>query len=182
MDPTEPPIPDKISNRNRELPDLSLRVFTSHIVHTNMNNMRSKEASKIDLYKIRVYYDGLCRVCDREMSHYRKLSGAENIEFIDICSRSFDAIQEGLDPHEVHRVFHVRKIDGSLVTGLDAFIEIWDQLPRYRWLAAIARKNWSRKILNPCYSLFIKVRPWLPRKTPNLDCSQSPYCEVNKNQ
>ena len=127
---------------------------------------------------VRVYYDGLCHLCSREIEHYRRQSGSENLHFIDITSENFDAAREGLDPFLVHKEMHVKRQDGSVKTGVDAFIEIWDHLPRYRWAVKAARSNFLKPLLHFGYALFARIRPWLPKR--KKSCSSSPYCETHR--
>lgn len=127
---------------------------------------------------VTVYYDGLCRLCSREIEHYRRQKGAENIRFMDITSAQFDAAKEGVDGRKVHQVMHVRK-GQNIYTKVDAFIEIWKQLPRYSWAATWARKPVIRWVLDGGYEIFAKVRPYLPRKKQN--CEDSPFCELKGN-
>ncbi len=123
-----------------------------------------------------VYYDGLCRVCSREIDHYRTLSASRPLRFLDITAPEFSAEAEGVDPVQVHKYMHVKRADGSLSLGVDAFIEIWSSLPRYQWAARLARKGAVRFGLDAFYNVFVKVRPYLPRK--KADCAASPYCDV----
>jgi predicted DCC family thiol-disulfide oxidoreductase YuxK len=124
----------------------------------------------------KVYYDGLCRLCSREIDHYRRQEGAESLLFIDINAVDFDAVREGLDPYRVHRVMHVRTADGRLRTGVDGFIEIWKHLPRYQWAARASQNRLLKALLDLSYRVFVWIRPLLPRKK-NL-CSDSPYCNT----
>ncbi len=126
--------------------------------------------------KPRVYFDGLCQLCSREIDHYKKQKGSETLEFIDITSPKFNAKIEGLDPFLVHKVMHVKRSDGTLATEVDAFIEIWKHLPKYNWAASLAQKPWVRPVLDIGYIGFAKVRPYLPRK--KALCEDSPYCET----
>lgn len=121
-----------------------------------------------------VYFDGLCVVCSTEIRHYQKMAGSENIDFIDITASDFDPIQHGLDPHEIHKALHVKDAAGNLHLGVDAFIQIWEQIPRYAFLAKWARNQWIRRGLNLGYSVFTRIRPYLPRRKES--CSASPYC------
>lgn len=123
--------------------------------------------------QVTVYYDGLCRLCSREINHYRGMRGAEALRFIDITSPDFDAPREGVDPVEVHKTMHVRDASGRLHLGVDAFICIWDQLPSLRFLVPVARTVPIHWVLRGFYAVFASVRPWLPRKS----CESSPYCE-----
>ncbi len=127
--------------------------------------------------KLTVYYDGLCKVCDREMSFYKSSQGAEQICFVDICSSGFDAQKEGVDPFEVHKVMHAKTAEGQLRLKVDAFIAIWEVLPKFQILAKVAKNKPFRSLLDLGYKGFVKVRPYLPRKEAQ-DCTQSPYCEM----
>lgn len=124
--------------------------------------------------KLTVFYDGLCHLCSREIKHYRGMRGAENIVFVDITGPGFSAKDEGLDPVEVHKSFHVRDRDGRIVSGVDAFICIWDELEVLRFLAPVARWFPVHTLLKVLYGAFALVRPLLPRKS----CEGSPYCET----
>ena len=128
--------------------------------------------------RTRVYYDGLCHLCSREIDHYRRQKGAQKIQFVDITAEGFDAVLEGLNPAIVHKQIHAKREDGTLKTGVDAFVEIWDHLPRYQWAARIARIGFINRLLGFSYKVFAAIRPLLPRK--KRDCSDSPYCKTNR--
>ena len=129
--------------------------------------------------KVIVYYDGLCVLCSREIEHYRRSRGADLINFVDICAPGFDAGAHGVDPKAVHRVMHVKRADGTLATEVDAFIAIWTTLPGYWLLARIARLGFVRFFLNIGYHLFVRVRPYLPRRSADIyACAASPYCDL----
>ncbi len=132
----------------------------------------------MDLQKGVIYYDGLCVACSTEINHYRRLPGSENFLFLDITKPEFDPLKHGLDPKAVHKVMHVKDKAGQLRTGVDAFRAIWQELPRYRFLARWSERGLVRSGLNAGYNLFVKIRPFLPRR--KADCSESPYCEVSK--
>lgn len=123
-----------------------------------------------------IYFDGLCRLCSAEINHYRKQSGAEKFRFVDITHSQFSAVHEGVDPFAVHKIMHVKNQAGELKTKVDAFIEIWMNLPRYKKWAAVAKFLPLRFLMDAGYELFAAVRPYLPRK--KRDCEASPYCDI----
>ncbi len=125
--------------------------------------------------KLTVYFDGLCHLCSREIDHYRRQNGSDQLRFVDITLPEFDAQTENLDPKLVHKVMHVKTQNQELKTGVEAFIAIWDHLPKYQWLSKLAKTSALRPFLDLGYQGFAAVRPYLPRKTNN--CEQSPYCE-----
>lgn len=126
--------------------------------------------------QIKVYYDGLCVICSSEINHYKKMTGSHKIEFVDITHPAFDITQTNLDPKKIHKELHSMDADGKVHVGVETFILIWSQLNKLKWLSKLARVNLVYKILQVNYSLFVKVRPLLPRRS----CENSPYCEIKK--
>ncbi len=126
---------------------------------------------------VKVFYDGLCRVCSAEINTYKKMNGSHSIHFIDITSPEFDAQVYHLDPFKIHKEIHGFTSDGKLTVGVDTFILIWDSIPRLQWLGHLARKKTVRALLDQFYKGFVIVRPYLPRKS----CEASPYCEIKRN-
>lgn len=125
-----------------------------------------------------LYYDGLCPLCSREINHYRKSAKADLIQFIDITSPDFEAQSEGLDPFKIHQSMHLKKANGEIVTGVDAFQEIWSTLPGYGWMAHLLEYRPVHKVAEWGYSVFAKLRPYLPRTKRQDACADSPYCET----
>ena len=115
--------------------------------------------------QMRVYYDGLCPLCSREIDFYRTKGGANAIDWIDITANGFDPIAEGLDPKKVHEVFHVKDEAGHIISGVDAFIEIWKKIPSLKHWRTLASLPGARLAMKLGYVAFAKVRPYLPRKS-----------------
>jgi predicted DCC family thiol-disulfide oxidoreductase YuxK len=111
-----------------------------------------------------IYYDGACYLCSSEIEHYKKKNHEGRLEFVDIAAPEFNAEKVGLDPKRVQAVMHVRAADGSIKTDIDAFIEIWKQLPGFGWAIRIASTRWLRPFLKLGYHSFAKVRPYLPKR------------------
>jgi predicted DCC family thiol-disulfide oxidoreductase YuxK len=85
--------------------------------------------------QLTVFYDGGCPLCRREIAHYRRVDAAGRVRWVDITSEAAALAQAGVDQVAAMRRLHACKPDGSLVTGVSAFVAIWRRLPRYRWLA-----------------------------------------------
>ena len=84
----------------------------------------------------RVLYNADCPVCNFEITHYADYSAREGlpIRFDDLNS---DALtQWDLDADTAARRLYVLK-DGALYSGIPAFVLLWQELPRYRWLARL---------------------------------------------
>ena len=121
---------------------------------------------------IKVYYDGGCYICSREIELYRRKDTHRRIHFTDINHPKFDAKIEDLNPDEVNRLFHVRKKNGEIVVGVDGFIAVWEEISSLNFLARAARIRFIRFFLDLGYKLFVLVRPYLPRKKCETDTCQ----------
>jgi predicted DCC family thiol-disulfide oxidoreductase YuxK len=86
-----------------------------------------------------VFYDGGCPLCSREIAHYRQMDRGHRIRWLDVTRDSAALAVYGIDQVEALAVFHVIDRDGRLVKGAEAFVTVWEELPRYRWLAGLCR-------------------------------------------
>jgi predicted DCC family thiol-disulfide oxidoreductase YuxK len=76
-------------------------------------------------------------VCSAEMSHYASIARRQAlpIHFIDSTRQPDAFLQYGLRAEHLERRRYHRNGQGRLTSGLDAMLEVWDELPRYRWAA-----------------------------------------------
>ena len=123
--------------------------------------------------KLKIYFDGLCPLCAKEIELYRKWDQNGRLQFIDIASSDFDATSEGLDPDRVHQFFHIKDTKGEVVEGVEAFARIWDHLEIFKPLSWAARNPIGRPVFQLGYRAFAKIRPYFRRK----DCSTG-TCEL----
>ena len=115
---------------------------------------------KSDAENLTVYYDGACPLCTAEIGHYETREGADQLCFLNIAEADAQP-GDDLDRDAALKRFHVRKADGTLLSGAAAFIEIWATLPGWRWLARIARLSGVPLLLEGGYRLFLTLRPAL---------------------
>jgi demethoxyubiquinone hydroxylase (CLK1/Coq7/Cat5 family) len=106
-----------------------------------------------------VYFDGACPLCRREIAHYRRQNGAGTVVWVDAANCDPSALGVDLDRDAALKRLHVRRPDGSLVSGVAAFAMIWSRLPAYRWLALSASRRPLLTILETGYSVFLHLRP-----------------------
>lgn len=92
-----------------------------------------------DQSSMTLYYDGACPVCSREVSLYRKLDREGSIRWHDVSESEGDLGSDGVNQTDALAIIHARLPDGRLVTGVEAFIAVWDRLPGFRRFAGVAR-------------------------------------------
>jgi predicted DCC family thiol-disulfide oxidoreductase YuxK len=112
-------------------------------------------------------YDGLCPFCTREAAALRRRDRNGFIDFEDISDSGFDPTQYGLTMKQVMGAMHAIKPDGSILRGLDAFVEAY-RLCGLGWLSKVIAFRPTRPILEIAYRLFARVRPRFSR---NAACS-----------
>jgi demethoxyubiquinone hydroxylase (CLK1/Coq7/Cat5 family) len=105
-----------------------------------------------------VYFDGACPLCQREIAHYRRLPGAEGISWVDASTCDAASLGAGLDRSEALARLHVRRGDGSLVSGAAAFAAIWSRLPAYAFLGRLASWRPVLSTMEAAYVAFLRVR------------------------
>lgn len=106
-----------------------------------------------------LYFDGACPVCAREIAMYRRETGAERLCFVDAARCDADALGHGLSRDAALARMHLRLADGRLVSGAQAFTELWRLLPRWAWLGRVSGMPWLRAPLELAYRVFLRLRP-----------------------
>lgn len=84
----------------------------------------------------KVLFNASCPVCNYEISHYAAYSAKNGlpIRFDDLNSGALS--QWDLTEDQAARRLYVAH-NGQLLSGMPAFRVLWQQMPRYRWLAKI---------------------------------------------
>ena len=83
-------------------------------------------------------YNAACPVCGVEIGHYEKIARKRNLPmgFRDLNDPATLA-ETGIDDDAARRRLHVIRADGTVLRGVDAFLALWREMPRYRWLARL---------------------------------------------
>jgi predicted DCC family thiol-disulfide oxidoreductase YuxK len=107
---------------------------------------------------VTVYYDGACPVCSREIGVYRRADRGGCLSWHDVSVDAGDLAKDGVTQGDALRRIHARLPDGSLVTGVDAFIALWRRLPGFRCLAVVAAIRPVRWLLGKSYDWYAARR------------------------
>ena len=97
-----------------------------------------------------VLYNANCPVCNFEIQHYTRYAGQKGlpVRFDDLNS---DALaQWGLDADTAAKRLYVMH-DGALTSGIPAFLVLWAQMPRYRWLSRLVGLPGVRQVASMAY-------------------------------
>jgi predicted DCC family thiol-disulfide oxidoreductase YuxK len=105
-----------------------------------------------------VLFDGGCPLCAGEIAHYRRLSGADRLTWVDVSrERSLEA-RFGVTLAEAMARLHVRDAEGRWRTGAFAFAELWSHLPGCRRITTVLRNFRLLPLLDWLYERFAAWR------------------------
>ena len=117
------------------------------------------------MQKLRVWFDGGCPLCRREIALMRRLDRLGAIEFVDVAAGDATC---PVDRAELLARFHALE-DGTMVSGAAAFAAMWRAIPRLRPLGLAARNPVVLFVMERSYRVFLRLRPRLQRWATRLD-------------
>lgn len=106
----------------------------------------------------RVFYDGGCPICRREIAHYKRLDRAGAVIWHDLVQEPDAASAHGIDPVAAMAIFHVVDGDERIRTGVDAFVTVWLQLPYWYLLAGVVHHLRLTRPLEAAYRWYAPRR------------------------
>ena len=85
---------------------------------------------------IKGYFNESCSICRAEINHYKKINNS--IDWVDVINNK-DALNETkLSSEDLIRRLHIIK-NKKLYKGLDAFLIVWEEMPKYKLLSKFAK-------------------------------------------
>ena len=77
---------------------------------------------------IKVYFDGNCSLCSKEINYYKKIDKKNIFDFVNIYNDDTDLNKFGITKPEALMELHTLDKDGKIHKGVDSFILIWKNL------------------------------------------------------
>jgi len=109
---------------------------------------------------LKIWYDGACPLCLREIALMRRLDKRGAIDFVDVAEGADPSCP--IDQRELLARFHAEE-NGVIVSGAAAFAAMWRAIPVLRPLGLLARNALVLIALEAAYLRFLKIRPRLQR-------------------
>lgn len=117
----------------------------------------SLQSSRKKLYPLMVYFDGACPICRREIDLMKWFNRKSHLRFVDFSASSYRPAEHGLNPYDLGIVIHARWADGSIITGVEVFREMWEAAG-FSLLARVARRPGINALLVKVYAWFARNR------------------------
>ncbi|MDB2354524.1 DUF393 domain-containing protein [Candidatus Pelagibacter sp.] len=100
---------------------------------------------------MKVYFNNSCKICRTEINLYKK-QNIKDIEWVDITDNETAEIETQKDAKSLLRRLHIK--DGAnIIEGAEAFLLIWKNIPKYRFLYKILKKP----IIFNIFSFFYEI-------------------------
>ena len=100
---------------------------------------------------MKVFFNNSCSICRAEINLYKK-EQVEGIDWVDITRNKKAEAETKKKDKSLLRRLHVKK-DGKIYEGAEAFLLIWNKIPKYRFLFKIL----SLPIIFNLFSMFYEV-------------------------
>ena len=98
-----------------------------------------------------MYFNNSCKICRTEINLYKK-QNIKDIEWVDITDNETAEIETQKDAKSLLRRLHIK--DGeNIIEGAEAFLLIWKNIPKYRFLYKILKKP----IIFNIFSFFYEI-------------------------
>ena len=108
--------------------------------------------------KIKVFYDGNCKICDQEISYYKKNDINKKFEWVNIHNSKSKINRLNLQKKELTDVLHIETESGKILKGVDAFLEIWANFKYFRFLAFFVKIEPVKRLTEIIYKIWAKKR------------------------
>ncbi len=86
---------------------------------------------------MKVYFNNSCKICKAEIDLYKK-EKINQINWVDITNNLTAQMETNKNNRQLLRRLHVEK-DGKIFSGAEAFLLVWKNIPKYRFLYLILR-------------------------------------------
>lgn len=107
---------------------------------------------------IKVFFDGKCGLCSKEISYYKKICDNDVFDWIDIARNGNALKKYNVSQSNALLYLHATLDDKELFVGVDAFLLIWKNLPRWKILALIVNLPLIKNLCTILYKYFAKKR------------------------
>lgn len=109
-------------------------------------------------WEIRVFYDGACPLCMREVNMLRdRDAGVGKIDFVDIDGPGFAASNPPISYEDAMKTIHAVKPDGTLLAGVPVFKELYDRVG-LGWVYGFYKFPLLAKAADAVYAVWAALR------------------------
>ena len=103
---------------------------------------------------IRVYFDGKCSLCKKEIAYYKSIAPINTFVWKDIATEPKHLKEINVSQSIALKRLHVLDDRNKLIVGFNAFIVIWRKMRWWKLIAMLASLPLVNHFLNISYNWF----------------------------
>ena len=107
---------------------------------------------------IKVYFDGVCGHCSKEIKYYQRIAPDSVFKWIDVAADPTAMNDYKITQAQALLYLHVVDADDKISIGSYAFAAIWKRLPKWKILGHIISIPVIRNLTQIFYTIFAKYR------------------------
>ena len=107
---------------------------------------------------IKVFFDGGCPVCSREIQFYRRKAAGARIQWINLRLVPESDLPVGYSREALLKRFHIEHSDAGIVSGALAFAYLWQEMFRWGWIVRVVKLPIVRETCDLSYKGFLFLR------------------------
>ena len=108
--------------------------------------------------KIKVFYDGSCKICNKEINFYHKNDKNNKFDWIDLNSQNENLRNLGIKKDDLKKSLHIEMEDGKILKGINAFSIIWREFKYFKYLSFFLDYKIVKIIARPTYNLLVRIK------------------------
>ncbi len=114
--------------------------------------------------RLRVFFDGSCPLCSREIKFYRRLAGSNNCNWIDVNTISAGKMPSTFTREDLLSRFHVEHPTEGFLSGALAFGMLWSEMFGRSWIYKFVKWPIVTFVAELAYRGFLPLRKLLKSK------------------
>lgn len=107
---------------------------------------------------IKVFYDGKCGLCSKEINYYKKIAPKGIFDWIDITENPQTLEKYNIRLEYALKKLHLLDNKGNMLVGIDSFIVIWKQMRYFKILGYLVSLPIIKQITQYAYNKFADWR------------------------
>ncbi len=119
---------------------------------------------------LKLFYDGDCPLCRREIEWIRKRTSPDSVLYIDIAAKDFCAERYGYSQAELMAEIRALLGDSQRLVGMQVFRELYRRAG-LGWLASAMAMPGIRQVSEAAYKVFAKNRLRLTGRCHDKACN-----------
>lgn len=122
------------------------------------------------VFPLRIFYDGSCIICAREIEHYLRQDKHARLIGVNIAALGFDSVPHNLPLDELIYQLHAIDARGRIYRGVESFWAIWQAFPAstlYGFLGFVIMQPLINPLARLGYRIFARLRRHLPKQRVN---------------